>query len=262
MKIRLDIIENRLRLLIEEWIIPFQSDNFQKKLAHLLVKALHEQIYTNDYGELVAPYQYIIRLNPVLVDELKGSNVLARLPSALEEVAHQTDLVFLRKPILRLEPDSSYEQEDVTVIALTDSVSRGSTAILSFKDPAEIRTESSREAINSYLIVHGERIFPLDDLVINIGRRSENHLILNDPRVSRHHAQIRFNRGQYILFDLNSTGGTLVNGQRTHQHVLKPGDVISLAGVLLIYGEEPKPVDGDSDTTRIRSDDSPGEENG
>jgi pSer/pThr/pTyr-binding forkhead associated (FHA) protein len=59
-----------------------------------------------------------------------------------------------------------------------------------------------------------------------------------DPRVSRAHAQIRAIRGQYVLFDLNSTGGTMVNGRRVHQCALKPGDVISLSGVPLIYGEE------------------------
>jgi pSer/pThr/pTyr-binding forkhead associated (FHA) protein len=41
-----------------------------------------------------------------------------------------------------------------------------------------------------------------------------------------------------VLFDLNSNGGTFVNGQRTNQSVLHPGDVISLAGVSLIFGQD------------------------
>jgi pSer/pThr/pTyr-binding forkhead associated (FHA) protein len=41
-----------------------------------------------------------------------------------------------------------------------------------------------------------------------------------------------------VLFDLNSTGGTYVNGQRIYQHALKAGDVISLSGVPVIYGED------------------------
>jgi pSer/pThr/pTyr-binding forkhead associated (FHA) protein len=257
MRIRLDVIETRLRMFIEEWFIPFRSDDFQRKLAHLLVNALHEQIYTNDNGEMVAPYQYVIRLNPTLVDELKGSNILDRLPAALEEIAAQTDMVFLRHPVLRLEPDPSFGQDDVAVQALTDIISRGNTAILSLQEPEDLRKGPSQQSISSYLIVNGERIFPLLTPVINIGRRTENHLVIEDPRVSRQHAQIRFNRGQYILFDLNSTGGTLVNGQRTHQHVLKPGDVISLAGVSMIYGEEPRPMEGDSNTTRIVKDTPP-----
>lgn len=257
MRIRLDVIETRLRILIEEWIVPFKSNDFQRKLAHLLVEALHEQIYTNDNGEMVAPYQYIIRLNPILVDELKGSNVLERLPSALKEIAAQTDMVFLRQPVLRLEPDPSFGQDDVAVLALTDFVSRGNTAILALNEPDEPRKDPGQSENNAYLIINGERIFPLNRPVINVGRRPDNQLVIEDPRVSRQHAQIRLNRGNFILFDLNSTGGTLVNGQRTHQHILKPGDVILLAGVSLIYGEEPKPVDGDSNTTRIVHDKPP-----
>jgi pSer/pThr/pTyr-binding forkhead associated (FHA) protein len=41
-----------------------------------------------------------------------------------------------------------------------------------------------------------------------------------------------------MLFDLNSSGGTFVNGQRIDQSILYPGDVVSLAGVTLIFGQD------------------------
>jgi pSer/pThr/pTyr-binding forkhead associated (FHA) protein len=66
-------------------------------------------------------------------------------------------------------------------------------------------------------------------------------LVIDDPRVSRNHAQLRAIKGRFVLFDLNSTGGTFVNGQRTSQTVLYPGDVISLAGVALIFGQDNPP---------------------
>jgi len=66
-------------------------------------------------------------------------------------------------------------------------------------------------------------------------------LIIDDPRISRSHAQLRTINGRYTVFDLNSTGGTFVNGQRTNQSVLYPGDVISLAGVALIFGQDGPP---------------------
>jgi pSer/pThr/pTyr-binding forkhead associated (FHA) protein len=66
----------------------------------------------------------------------------------------------------------------------------------------------------------------------------DNHIVLDDPRVSRNHAQLRIIKDQFTLFDLNSSGGTFVNGQRTNQSVLHPGDVISLAGVSLIFGQD------------------------
>jgi pSer/pThr/pTyr-binding forkhead associated (FHA) protein len=56
-----------------------------------------------------------------------------------------------------------------------------------------------------------------------------------------------------VLFDLNSTGGSFVNGQRTSQTVLYPGDVISLAGVALIFGQDNPPVRPDlKDTSPLK----------
>jgi pSer/pThr/pTyr-binding forkhead associated (FHA) protein len=105
--------------------------------------------------------------------------------------------------------------------------------------------EESEEADNipenAFLIVEGVKVHPLTESVVNIGRRLENQLVIDDPRVSRNHAQLRAIKGRFVLFDLNSTGGTFVNGQRTSQTVLYPGDVISLAGVALIFGQDNPP---------------------
>lgn len=91
---------------------------------------------------------------------------------------------------------------------------------------------------NTYLVFEGLRVFPLKEAVINIGRRIENALTIDDPRVSRSHAQLRAINGRYVIFDLNSTGGTYVNGNKVNQTVLYPGDVISLAGVQLIFRQD------------------------
>jgi hypothetical protein len=91
---------------------------------------------------------------------------------------------------------------------------------------------------NAFLIVDGQEIFQLNQAVINIGRRPDNQLVIPDPRVSRVHAQLRAVRQRFILFDLDSTGGTFVNGERIHQATLFPGDVISLAGLPVVYGQE------------------------
>jgi pSer/pThr/pTyr-binding forkhead associated (FHA) protein len=77
-------------------------------------------------------------------------------------------------------------------------------------------------SINTFLILDNSDIFPLNKTVVNIGRRPENDLQIFDPRISRNHAQLRSAHGHYQIFDLNSTGGTYVNGQRVTQHALKP----------------------------------------
>ena len=74
--------------------------------------------------------------------------------------------------------------------------------------------------------------------MINLGRRSDNHVVIDDMRVSRIHAQIRAIKEHYVIFDLDSSGGTFVNGVCLSQSTLYPGDVISLAGVDLVYGQD------------------------
>ena len=91
---------------------------------------------------------------------------------------------------------------------------------------------------NAFLIIDGVKIYPLKESVINVGRKLENHVVIDDARISRTHAQLRVIKGHFVLFDLDSTGGTFVNGQRTSQTVLYPGDIISLAGVTLVFGQD------------------------
>jgi len=91
---------------------------------------------------------------------------------------------------------------------------------------------------HAFLIIEGVKVQPLLETVINIGRKLENHVVIDDPRISRVHAQLRVIKGQYVLFDLDSKGGTFVNGQRTSQTILYSGDMISLAGVTLVFGLE------------------------
>jgi hypothetical protein len=94
---------------------------------------------------------------------------------------------------------------------------------------------------NAFLIVNGLDTIQVAQSVFNIGRRLENDLVIEDTRISREHAQIRAVKGQYVICDLNSMGGTFVNSVRISQQPLFPGDVISLAGVPLVYGQDAPP---------------------
>ncbi|MCJ7432223.1 MAG: FHA domain-containing protein [Anaerolineales bacterium] len=88
---------------------------------------------------------------------------------------------------------------------------------------------------NIFLIMEGTKAIPLDKVLITFGRSHDNTIVVDDPRVSRHHVEIRVIRKQFVLFDLSSTGGTYVNGQRTSQIILYPGDLVSLAGVNFVF---------------------------
>jgi predicted component of type VI protein secretion system len=183
----------------------------------------------------VAPNLYTIFLaeaqaevllnNPAVVDELART---------LYEAGSEAGLIFESPPVVRIVADPQLTLGDFNV-QVQNSLDRlpQTTDIVLPKD-------SSQETIprNAFLIVDGMQIFQLDQAVVNIGRRSDNQLVIDDRRISRLHAQLRAIRGRFVVFDLDSAGGTWVNGQRVLQHTLVPGDVISLSGVPLVYGQD------------------------
>jgi pSer/pThr/pTyr-binding forkhead associated (FHA) protein len=105
----------------------------------------------------------------------------------------------------------------------------------------DVDEEIDRIPLNAFFIIDGVKIYPLFKAVINIGRRLENDLVIDDPRVSRNHAQLRAVEGNYVLFDLNSTAGTFVNGSRVNETIIYPNDSISLGGVTLTYYQDDPP---------------------
>jgi hypothetical protein len=79
-----------------------------------------------------------------------------------------------------------------------------------------------------------ERTYPLQNSVVTIGRALDNDLVVEDPAVSRHHAEIRRQYGRYYLADLQSTNGTWVNGRRVEGCFLADGDVVRVGNVELV----------------------------
>lgn len=81
------------------------------------------------------------------------------------------------------------------------------------------------------------KTFPMEGDILTIGREASNAIAINDAEVSRKHAQLVLQGGKYVITDLGSTNGTFVNGQRlTGQHVLQPGEIISLGEqISLLY---------------------------
>ncbi len=73
--------------------------------------------------------------------------------------------------------------------------------------------------------------YPLADGKITLGRDAENSIVLDDPAVSRHHAQLIVSNvhGDVTVSDLNSELGTYVNGRRLGGPApLRPGDVLQI----------------------------------
>ena len=80
--------------------------------------------------------------------------------------------------------------------------------------------------------------YVLDEPVITVGRLPENTISIANMGVSRRHIRIEedFDR-KYILTDLNSLNGTMVNGKRVKKVPLHSGDKITIGKFTIIYEE-------------------------
>jgi pSer/pThr/pTyr-binding forkhead associated (FHA) protein len=71
-----------------------------------------------------------------------------------------------------------------------------------------------------------------------LGRDPGNDIILRDPKVSRHHAEIVFERGFFVLHDLASANGTYVNGKRIRVAPLTHGARLRMGNTYGRFSEE------------------------
>src|SRR5215470_14546820 len=69
------------------------------------------------------------------------------------------------------------------------------------------------------------RRFPLTTSCL-VGRGPYNHIVLDDNRISRHHAKIAPESGGHVVYDLNSSNGTYVNEAQVTRQRLAPNDMV------------------------------------
>lgn len=229
-------LEIRLQTLIEGSAARiFTSDDLQHELAGRLIEAMQAGVKQQAGGEMIAPNLYTLTVHPSQVEVvLRDSTLLEQLAQTLQESAGETGLNFLSPPVFRIEEDEEVPPRQFRVVA--------QISIENLAETSDMIVDAAPDAplvpVNAFLIVNGVQIFPLAQTTINIGRRRDNQLVIDDKRISRVHAQLRAIKGRYVIFDLDSKGGTFVNDQRIHQSILYPGDVISLAGVPLVFGQD------------------------
>jgi len=105
--------------------------------------------------------------------------------------------------------------------------------------------ESASETVGLHLawlvIVSGPdtgKVYDINQATLEIGRSVECDLVIRDKSVSRRHVQIRGKTEKsqsYILVDLGSGNGTIVNGQKVTQHTLQDEDFILVGRTECIF---------------------------
>jgi len=233
----LDELESRLQTLLEINILKtLPGYEAEDRVYQQLAVAMHKNLKDQE-GITFAPNVYVIIAHPTTLTRWHREPTLVHeLAEALHTAGEEAGFHFLTDPTVTTAADTDMAVDETHIIASFSSENVAATRGM----PTESQTEAPGNAIppNAFLILGGTKIIPLNHSVINIGRRVDNQVVIDDPRVSRSHVQLRVSKGRFAIFDLNSTGGTFVNGQRTNKSILYPGDVISLAGVTLIFGQD------------------------
>lgn len=93
----------------------------------------------------------------------------------------------------------------------------------SFSVAARLREGDGGAGAGSLVLPNGER-FVLGETIVTIGRIPDSVITLEDPNVSRNHAEIRPSAGTFVLADLGSTNGTKINGVKISERQLQDGD--------------------------------------
>ena len=236
LKAKLNQLEARLQAIIEgsaSMLFPLRGERYE--LASSLVAAMRAGIHSAGDGSWLAPNLYTLVVHPANSQSLSQNQILlGELAEMIRQTGNEAGLLFPSLPVIRIWADQEVGFAEIRVLAEISAPQIGETSTLA----VEPDDQAGSIPANACLILEGAQIFTLKGMVINIGRRLDNHLVIDVDLVSLTHAQLRAINGRYVIFDLDSTGGTYVNGKRLQQCTLYPGDVISLAGVNLVYSQD------------------------
>lgn len=90
-----------------------------------------------------------------------------------------------------------------------------------------------QQAPSYWVEINGVR-HPLTQPVTTMGRGTDVDLRIDDPSVSRRHAEIRIGNPS-VVSDLGSTNGIVVDNQHTPQAMLRDGSVIHLGNTVIVF---------------------------
>jgi len=246
-------IEHRLESLVEgAFGRAFRSHVQPVELARKLVKEMDDH-KTISVSRVYVPNEYVLFLSPQDRENLPPEReLLTELADYLSEHARREGYALVSTPRVLLEEDDDLAVGEFGIAtrmvhakegapaeapaaapaapAVEPDAELGQTKI--FKPAPDTAAVSAEEAAElglartpAVLVVRGRR-HELGDSPAVIGRSRDCTITLDDPNVSRRHAEIRHENGAYWIADLGSTNGLEVNGRRQDRARLSHGDRI------------------------------------
>src|SRR5919199_4926267 len=193
------------------------------------------------------PNHYTVWLSPQDRDQFEGyeEGLKKELSDYLLEHARTEGLALITRPTVEFQTDDRLalgefgiqtalvggpEEDDEAPLAEggPSAGDFGHTMVYSPDREARPLAPPEPRAQSRALLVGEGRRTVLSGSRVLIGRSRDCDVTLEDPNVSRRHAELRNQDGQWVVADLGSTNGVKVNGRRVEEQVLRPGDEIAL----------------------------------
>jgi pSer/pThr/pTyr-binding forkhead associated (FHA) protein len=216
------------------------------EIAKRLARAM-ERDRTVGLGEVWAPNQYEVRLSPRDYASLESYRQVLekRLAEYLAAHARERELTLLDAPSVILMADAAVPDGKPQISAeladLPKGIQASTAGDMTAGFTAKVPVRPVFAGAGSTFSNHPDgRVYPIHGSPTTLGRSPDNDIILDDRRVSRHHAQLAAIGASLLLGDLQSANGTWVNGKRITQQELQSGDLVSLGGVELMFKRGPR----------------------
>ena len=226
----------------------FKSNVQPVELARKLAKEMDEH-QTVSISRVYVPNQYAVFLSPPDRAQFEGyENALTKeLSDYLLEHARSEGLALVTRPTVGFRTDERLRVGEFGIQAKlvrppedADSEPEqgdfGHTMV--YAPDREARRLVEPEARGRALLVGAGRRRMLSGDALVLGRSREADIVLDDPNVSRRHAELRSEDGRWTIADLGSTNGVKVNGRQVERAWLEPGDDIVLGTTELTFEVE------------------------
>ncbi|HEY7974490.1 MAG TPA: FhaA domain-containing protein [Ktedonobacterales bacterium] len=230
----------------------FQGGVQEQEVLDALRQVMSDNI-TNENGRQIAPNMLVAHLNPRDLDTLTSRSpaLNERLALDLKRIANDQGyllrgalkVIFDRDPrvgsgrvVCEAVSDAARVSQMVGAMAGPDATQTMDAGAMAAPLPsADPNVQIPPAWLTLLQPARGEPM-RLDRQTISIGRHNTNDIIVNERRVSRFHAEVKYEHGQFMLYDLKSVNGVQVNGAKVTRPVpLQDRDIISVCGYEFIF---------------------------
>lgn len=229
--------ERRLEGIVEGLFTKaFRSGVHPVELAKRILREMDSRQTVGVRGVWV-PNRYVFILSPE--DREQFARIERSLASELEQVvvdgARERGWGLLARPKVSFETDESFKRGEFRVESeLTEETGGPPTGPQPKREAAPAATGAGALLA---LVEDGSVVkeFPLEADRLVIGRLEDSDVQIPDPGASRRHAEVRRDGEEYVLVDLGSTNGTLVNEAPVSERTLEEGDRITIGRTVLEF---------------------------